>query len=285
MGDPERLLSASSDADDLERELLASVRNVAPPKGAKDEGWAGIAAQLTAAVSAGAAAHAAATSEAGAASAGAAKAGVGSAVGSSGSNMVAGAFAKAVAGKMIIVLALGGSTLGVGAYYLAHKSPPSSSTPPAPNAPAAVPASSAIEAAEPARVEQAVPAPVQQAAPAPVSAESLPRTPGEPATTASTKRADPSARSADSLEAESALLTEARAELRGGDARAAMATLDKLRTQFPKGVLNQEREVLAIEVLAATGDTEGASRKARAFSDAHPNSPHTAKLRRFIIDP
>jgi outer membrane protein assembly factor BamD (BamD/ComL family) len=101
---------------------------------------------------------------------------------------------------------------------------------------------------------------------------------------APSKRSDNTTRARDSLEDESALLTEARAELRSGDARASMATLDRLRAQFPKGVLAQEREVLGIEVLAALGDSQGASRKARAFSDAHPNSPHTAKLRRFIID-
>jgi len=128
------------------------------------------------------------------------------------------------------------------------------------------------------------PEPVVNEAPAPTETAAL---------SPLSKRADNGARPKDSLkdslndslEAESAMLTEARAELRGGDARASMATLDRLRAQFPKGILAQEREVLGIEVLAALGDAEGASRRARAFSDAHPDSPHTAKLRRFIIDP
>lgn len=112
-----------------------------------------------------------------------------------------------------------------------------------------------------------------------------PPSPREMAAPPAPKRVDTSARPRESLDAESAMIAEARAELRGGDAHASMATLDRLRAQFPKGVLAQEREVLGIEVLAALGDAEGASRKARAFSDAHPDSPFTAKLRRFIIEP
>ncbi len=142
----------------------------------------------------------------------------------------------------------------------------------APPTPPAVPSPPLEVSPSPEPVVNAAPAPTETAAPSPPS-----------------KRADNGVRPKDSLndslEAESAMLPEARAELRGGDARASMATLDRLRAQFPKGILAQEREVLGIEVLAALGDAEGASRRARAFSDAHPDSPHTAKLRRFIIDP
>ncbi|HEX2671599.1 MAG TPA: hypothetical protein VHM25_12040, partial [Polyangiaceae bacterium] len=48
MTDPHRLLSDLSDADDLERELLASLRQVAPPAGAKGEAWARLSLQLAA---------------------------------------------------------------------------------------------------------------------------------------------------------------------------------------------------------------------------------------------
>jgi len=104
MGDPDRLLNVTSDADDLERELLASVRNVGPPRGAKAEGWAGIAAQLTAVGAVGAAAHGAASTEAGATSAAAAKAGMGAAAGSGSSGLAASAMSKALLAKVVAAL-------------------------------------------------------------------------------------------------------------------------------------------------------------------------------------
>jgi hypothetical protein len=47
----------------------------------------------------------------------------------------------------------------------------------------------------------------------------------------------------------------------------------------------QEREVLTIEVLAASGDRAAASRKAREFLKAYPDSPHAPQLRRFTGEP
>jgi hypothetical protein len=67
--DPERLLSGRGDADPLERELLASVRDVAAPAGAKDKAWQAIATQLAAGALAGSAGSAAAPSTAAAAKA------------------------------------------------------------------------------------------------------------------------------------------------------------------------------------------------------------------------
>ena len=71
-------------------------------------------------------------------------------------------------------------------------------------------------------------------------------------------------------------------ELRGGDAPRRERASSASRRSFPRGVLLQEREVLAIEVLAAQGDAAAAQRRARAFVKAHPESPHSAKLRRFL---
>jgi outer membrane protein assembly factor BamD (BamD/ComL family) len=58
--------------------------------------------------------------------------------------------------------------------------------------------------------------------------------------------------------------------------------LDKLQAQFPKGVLLQEREVLAIEVLHARGNVEAARQRAKAFIAAYPKSPHSQTLVRFV---
>jgi hypothetical protein len=280
MGDPDRWLNVTSDADDLERELLASVRHVGPPDGAKAAGWTAMAAQLTAAVSvgaAGAAAHSAATAEAGATSATAAKAGIGAAVSSGSTGLVTGALSKALVAKVAIALALGASTVGAGTWYMQQQRAARAGQPVSP-APEPSPASLATPPAAPAPPVEVSPEPTVNPAAAPVETAA--------ASPAPTKRIDNgSARARDPLEEEGSLLADARAQLHGGDARAAKATLDRVRTQFPKGVLAQEREVLEIMDLAALGDADGASRKARAFSEAHPNSPHTAKLRRFIIDP
>ncbi|HEY3595635.1 MAG TPA: hypothetical protein VGL13_17230, partial [Polyangiaceae bacterium] len=87
------------------------------------------------------------------------------------------------------------------------------------------------------------------------------------------------------LEAEASMLAQVRSELRGGNARDAQITLNQLRAAFPNGALTQERDVLAIEVLAANGDKAGAQRKASAFLAAHPTSPYNAKVKRFAEAP
>ncbi|MEO7036455.1 MAG: hypothetical protein ABI548_21100 [Polyangiaceae bacterium] len=107
--------------------------------------------------------------------------------------------------------------------------------------------------------------------------------------TAPTEATEPSAprRAAlgERLRQESALLTRARAELRGGNARAAQATLTRMQRAFGNGGLGQERAVLNIQALAAEGDAAAAARGARAFIAAHPESPHVPALRRFLTEP
>lgn len=92
----------------------------------------------------------------------------------------------------------------------------------------------------------------------------------------------PLPRGPDALKAESKLLTDARAQLRSGNLAAAQGSLDRLQAQFPKGMLTQEREVLAIEVAYARGNVDAAKRRAKAFVKAYPKSPHSAKLARFL---
>jgi Outer membrane lipoprotein len=125
--------------------------------------------------------------------------------------------------------------------------------------------------------------PVTHAAPAlpPKAAEVVAQTPEEaPAEVAPSHKVEPLR--LDALKAESALLTDARAQLRSGNPAGAQASLDRLQAQFPKGMLTQEREVLSIEVLYARGNVEGAKRRAKAFVKAYPKSPHSAKLSRFL---
>ena len=89
----------------------------------------------------------------------------------------------------------------------------------------------------------------------------------------------------DLLSVESRMLTDARAQLHAGDPLSALATVEKLRARSPKGVLSQERDVLAIQIASALGDTATAKRKAKAFLGAHPESPHAPQLRRLTDDP
>jgi hypothetical protein len=256
--DPKRLLSEHGESDARERELLASVRRVAPPAGAKDETWRAITVQLAA----GAAATAAST-----ASTATAKVGAGS--------LLPGAFA----GKAMLTVAAG--SLAIGGYLAAqHAFAPVTPTPAPSRAPSALSAPAA-------HVTQPRPPPAPT--PTPMAARSPTLAPASEPTPASVPgpaiRRAPSSARPDLLAAESALLTEARAQLRAGDVRAAQATLQRLRARFPHGELGQEREVLAIEVLSARGQASTARRRARAFVSAHPHSPHSATLTRFLDPP
>jgi outer membrane protein assembly factor BamD (BamD/ComL family) len=84
------------------------------------------------------------------------------------------------------------------------------------------------------------------------------------------------------LDAEASLVAAVRHELQSGKPRAALATLAQLQSQLPNGQLRQEREVLLVEALAASGNTAAAKSKASAFIAAHPASPLSAKLARVI---
>jgi len=257
MGDPERLLGPGSDSDELERELLGSIRNVSPPPGAKGKAWEGIAATVAVATAVGVG-----TAAAGAATAHAAATGVG-------------ATAKVFTAKVLLGVALAGSTLAAGGFWVSRQVAQRTVVAPRPERHAApepppAPAPAAVAPATPSPCDtlNAEP-PCQPVAPAPP--DRSPRTVDEP-------------RARNLLGVESRMLTEARAQLRGGEPRAALATLERLHARSPKGVLLQEREVLMIQVLSALGDNAAASRKAKEFLEAYPNSPHAPQLRRFTGD-
>ncbi|WP_437317923.1 tetratricopeptide repeat protein [Sorangium sp. So ce385] len=257
MGDPERLLSAKGGADPLERELLGSVRHVGPPEGAKERAWRGIAGELAAAAAVGV--------TAGSGAAAAKKAVAGSLLSS------------ALSIKAAALLVGGGLALGGGYWAL------SSSTEPPPSRSAGPVQAPAVAPQAPAAAPQEPRTPVATAAEPAPRPEPRPEAPiaGEPGR----RPSGPKPTETDLLRAESALLTEARAKLRSGDAAGAAATLERLRAQFPNGVLRQEREVLAIEVLASRGNVQEAKRRAQAFVKQYPGSPHSAKLKRLLDQP
>jgi hypothetical protein len=247
MGDPQRLLGVTHAADDLERELLGSLRDVAPRAGAKGETWKRLAVEAAAVATIGtgsAAVHAVARS------------GVRTAVEAT----------KFFTAKVVVGIALAGSTAVGGGWWL-HERP-----------------------AEPASIRSPSPRVVRTAPPPPPSIEST-----QALTDALASPVESSERTPknivetrprkDALSFESQLLTEARAALHRGDPRAALATVERLRARLPKGVLTQERDVLAIQITSAMGDVATAKRKAEEFLAAHPESPHAPQLRRLTAGP
>jgi len=268
MTDPHRLLSNLSDADDLERELLASIRQVAPPAaGAKNEAWTKLSVQLAAVglVSVASVPSTTAASLASSAAAPATTAATSAAAGAS-SAWLPGAL-KGLLGKVF----LGVAVVGTGSALWVH----ARHEQPAANIAASAvtvevsPPPAAIAPVEPTS-EVSAPASLPTAAPTPVEIPVKPSSEGS---------------REDRLSAESKLLTRARAELRRGNAASAQQILEQLRIKFPNGILGQEREVLSIEVLAARGNGDTARRRARAFIAAYPKSPHSAQLARFADGP
>jgi hypothetical protein len=246
MGDQPRLLGPNG-GDELERELLGSLRDVSSPAGAKRETWDRLAVQVAAVAAIGttsAAVHAVAHSGAGAAL----------------------QATKVFTAKVVASVALAGSVAAGGGWWL-HRQVSAPPTVPTAAEPVAFPSRPSDPAPFEPTKETAVP---ELPPPEPVERPSA----GAPGRSRS-----------DLLSLESRMLTEARAELRRGDPRAALATLERLRARSPKGVLSQERDVLAIQIASALGDAVTAKRKAKEFLHAYPESPHAPQLRRLAADP
>jgi hypothetical protein len=81
------------------------------------------------------------------------------------------------------------------------------------------------------------------------------------------------------LDAEIALLRDARAALRGGDPGRALALLDEHDHLYPAGALAEDASAQRIYVLCALGRTGEAHPLAGRFLAAHPASPHAASVR------
>jgi hypothetical protein len=86
---------------------------------------------------------------------------------------------------------------------------------------------------------------------------------------------------ASQLREEASLVRQAREALRGGEASRALGLLDEAQRTIPGGALGQEREALAIEALARSGQRAAAAARAAEFLRRHPTSPHAAQMRSF----
>lgn len=250
MSDPTRWLHAGSDAEPVERQLLESLRREGPDDAARSALWQQLAGS---AAIAGLAVAAAPTVTSGAL-AGGTKTGLGAAI--------AALVPKAVISKVMLATVLVGAGVGGVAVLRSEPAPVHTQVvrevvaPPAPVADTQVVVPTA-EVEEPATV-------------APVAVQHAARHPS---------------RQGERLLKESRLLTDARSALRGGDVSGALLLLRRLTREMPRGELLQERQVLMIEALAASGELARARKLAAAFVETHPSSPHNLTLRRFLDAP
>jgi outer membrane protein assembly factor BamD (BamD/ComL family) len=88
--------------------------------------------------------------------------------------------------------------------------------------------------------------------------------------------------SADALREENRLLREARSLERAGNPGQALRILSELDRLFARGALLQEREVLRIQSLSATGSTSAAKTRAEQFLKRFPASPYAAHVRSIL---
>jgi hypothetical protein len=77
------------------------------------------------------------------------------------------------------------------------------------------------------------------------------------------------------------LIERARRAL-GKEPRWALALTQEHQRRFPAGTLSVEREVIALEALARTGQTAEARRRARAFETRYPKSIHLPHVRALL---
>jgi hypothetical protein len=84
------------------------------------------------------------------------------------------------------------------------------------------------------------------------------------------------------LEAESRLVEAARARLVAGDPRGALDGIAHVAAQFPHGRLLQEKELVAIDSLAALDERRAMQSRARAFLERFPRGPYTQHVRRLL---
>lgn len=84
------------------------------------------------------------------------------------------------------------------------------------------------------------------------------------------------------LEDEISAFDAARSALTANDVEGALRLLDTYQRRFPRGTFAQEAEVLRIEALTRKNDHTGAALAAARFLEAHPGSPHAAKVRSML---
>jgi hypothetical protein len=191
-------------------------------------------------------------------------AGVAEGIGSAGASGAGSAGASTMVGK--VAAGVVGTGILVGGLWLAARSGEPAQSPPEPV--------TATQSAQPPAVVATGVASAMASGTAKVEAAAATRTMASPADGMS---------AASSLAEEHRLLRAARSALAGAPARALALTREHER-RFPRGVLAQEREVIAIQALAAMGEGEAARKKADGFDEKYPDSPHRRGVGE-VVDP
>ena len=251
VADPPRL---RSNVGSLEALLLRSSRSGEPPPEVEDEVWRRVQAVTAAGAALGATGLAVQTA-------------------ATGSKLAKGALWLSML-KWTAVVAVAMPAAGVAAHWAVRREATSTAGL-ARGLAAARPlvAASTLPAPDSLSDSAEIPAPVLAAEP-PRSGVVAPR--ARVASVASTAQDAPSA-----LRKESLSLGSARGKFAAGDPRGALDEVARLGVEFPHGRLVQEREVLAIDCLAALGDGEAARTRAAAFLARFPVSPYAAHVRQF----
>jgi hypothetical protein len=262
MIDPERLLETDlQDATSLrERELLASLK---PSTGTQGAVWRRIVGQGVLVAGATAATAAATTTAASAAASGVEAATASAATGAASITTTTGVMSS-LAAKAGVALIVAAPILG-GTAYLTQSAP---------------------EREEPAAATASIPAPVKarpaQNATAELAKAAEPTVVPVPEPTKLEVNSAASQSNADALREENRLLREARSFERAGNPGQAMRTLNELDRSFAHGALLQEREILRIQSLSATGATSAAKTRAEQFLKRYPASPYAAHVRSIL---
>jgi hypothetical protein len=200
--------------------------------------------------------------------------GVGSAITTAASGAGAGVVAKAGTGLVLFkwgaVVGLAGAVAVGGGVMARRTSAPAES--PQPVAAAAAPAATPRE---PPRAEQTQAAPESpEKAPVPQPAARAPAS----TVRAAAARSSAATASQPDITAEIQNIDSARALIRQGRTKEALAALDRGKSKS----LDVEATVLRIEALMRQGDRARATALANSFLSAHPKSPYAARIRALL---
>jgi hypothetical protein len=228
----------------VERALLKRLNAQEPPSGSIDQGWTALASEIAGLQALGATTGASSTEVA--------------QVATHGAKGVAG---LGLAAKIATGVALAGGTLWTGSALLKTDA--------------------ARSVAEPQRSH--VPAPVERNADAPTGVPQHSPEPAPPLVKSEQSAAVARAASpATTLAEEGRLLAKAHQLVQAGQSQQALEILRSSESRYPGSVLYQEREVLIIEALGATGSSSAARVRAERFLKRYPKSPHAGRVERFV---
>jgi hypothetical protein len=118
--------------------------------------------------------------------------------------------------------------------------------------------------------------------PAPALAQTTPIPPLAAEASAPKRAVAPAPSASAAEESEISMLDRAHTALRSGRAAEALAITRQHARAYPRGALSQEREVIAVEALMASGRRAEAESRGTAFIRRFPNSSYARRLRTVL---